>query len=199
MESEKDSVMPYPSRRVTRVFLPICLLVSLIAACEKGVAPSGTPRPEPSVAAPLVRPVAPAKADITPQEAKALLDAKDGYVYLDVRTVSEFTAGHVPGSLNIPILVLTESGGHAPNAEFLTILESVLPKDAKVIVGCRSGARSKRAQDAMKSVGYAHLSNMLGGFVGKSERPGWSSLGYPVEAGDGGDNSYTTIRAKATP
>ena len=191
--------MPYPSRRVTRVFLPICLLVSLIAACEKGVAPSGTPRPEPSVAAPLVRPVAPVKANITPQKAKALLDANDGYVYLDVRTVAEFTAGHVPGSWNIPVLVVTESGRRVSNADFLAIAQAALPKNAKIIVGCRSGSRSKRAQGMMKSAGYAHLSNMLGGFVGKNNWPGWSSLGYPIEAGDGGGNSYAVLRAKATP
>lgn len=191
--------MQYISQRHTRVFMPICLLVSLIVGCEKGASPSDVPRTVPSAVAPVVQPAAPVKADITPQEAKALLDANDGYVYLDVRTVAEFTAGHVPGSMNIPILVLTGSGGRAPNAEFLTIAQAVLPKDAKVIVGCRSGARSKRAQGVMKTVGYAHLSNMLGGFVGKSDQPGWSSLSYPTEAGDGGENGYAELRAKAAP
>ena len=32
---------------------------------------------------------------ITPEEAKQLLDSNTGYVYLDVRTVPEFDAGHV--------------------------------------------------------------------------------------------------------
>ena len=34
---------------------------------------------------------------VTPEKAKELLDSNTGYVYLDVRTVPEFDAGHVPG------------------------------------------------------------------------------------------------------
>ncbi len=187
------------SRRNVSMFLPICLLVLLIAACEKGATPPDAPRIALSVDSPVVRQAAPVEADIMPQEAKAFLDANDGYVYLDVRTVAEYTAGHVPGSLNIPYLVLTESGGRAPNAEFLAIAEAALPKDAKVIVACQSGGRSRRAQDVMKSAGYTQPYNMLGGFGGTSDQPGWSSLGYPVEAGDGGENSYAKLRAKAAP
>ena len=199
MESEKDSAMQYISWRAMRVFLPICLLVSLITACEMGASSPHVLRTAPSAVASEARPAAPVKANISPREAKALLDAKDGYVYLDVRTVAEFTAGHVPGSWNIPVLVVTESGRRVSNADFLAIAQAALPKNAKIIVGCRSGSRSKRAQGMMKSAGYAHLSNMLGGFVGKNNWPGWSSLGYPIEAGDGGGNSYAVLRAKATP
>ncbi len=39
---------------------------------------------------------------ITPEQAKELLDSNQGYVYLDVRTVPEFEAGHVPGAKNVP-------------------------------------------------------------------------------------------------
>ena len=35
---------------------------------------------------------------ITPEQAKELLDSNQGYIYLDVRIVPEFEAGHRPGS-----------------------------------------------------------------------------------------------------
>lgn len=189
--------MPTMSRQCRRVFLQITICALLIAGCEKGTTPVEAPVQTP-VAAPA--PIVPKReVNIAPEEAKALLDANDGYVYLDVRTIAEFAAGHVPGSLNIPFLVLAESGGREPNAEFLATAKAALAKDSKIIVGCRSGSRSKRAKDAMKSAGYTHLSDMLGGFVGTNEQPGWSSLGYPVEAGDGGENSYAKLREKAAP
>ncbi|MCA9595042.1 MAG: hypothetical protein KC776_17110, partial [Myxococcales bacterium] len=39
---------------------------------------------------------------VTPHEVVEML--KDGYVYVDVRSQPEFEAGHVPGSLNVPLL-----------------------------------------------------------------------------------------------
>lgn len=177
--------------RAARVFLPIGLLLSWVGACEKGAAPVEAPGS--SAAAP------PFKEDITPQEAKSFLDGSDAYVYLDVRTVAEFTAGHVRGAINVPFIAVNEAGERGPNASFLAVVQAVLPKDAKIIVGCRSGGRSKRAQGAMKTAGYSRLSNMLGGFGGKLLQDGWSSLDYPVESGDGGANSYASLRAKAAP
>ena len=191
MKSEKDCVMPYIRRRAMSVFLPTCILLSLIAACEKGAAPTDAPRgAEYREALSTVG---------TPQEAKAFLDANDGYVYLDVRTVAEFSAGHVPRSINIPYISVGASGERGPNGDFLKIVQATLAKDAKVIVACQSGGRSKRAQRELLRAGYTGMSNLLGGFGGKSLQPGWSSLDYPVEAGDGGENSYAVLRAKAAP
>lgn len=39
---------------------------------------------------------------ITPEQAKELLDSNQDYIYLDVRTVPEFEAGHVPGAKMFP-------------------------------------------------------------------------------------------------
>ncbi|HXM94731.1 MAG TPA: rhodanese-like domain-containing protein [Candidatus Dormibacteraeota bacterium] len=41
---------------------------------------------------------------IIPEQTKELLDSNAGYIYLDVRTVPEFDAGHVPGFVS-PITV----------------------------------------------------------------------------------------------
>jgi rhodanese-related sulfurtransferase len=39
---------------------------------------------------------------VSPQEAKDLMD-KEGYVYVDVRSIPEFEAGHPAGAFNVPI------------------------------------------------------------------------------------------------
>ena len=192
MRIHNSTDLPQISRRTKCVLLPICFLVPWLAACERQATPSGA---EPDA----VVYVAPVKADITPQEAKALLDGSDGHVYLDVRTVAEFTAGHVPGAINIPYLSVNASGERGVNANFLEFIQATLAKDAKILVGCQSGGRSKRAQSELQDAGYSRVSNVVGGFGGKMLQPGWSSLDYAIETGDGGENSYAAIQAKATP
>ena len=44
--------------------------------------------------------------EMTPESAKTLLDDGEGYFYVDVRTVTEFVEGHVPGA------VVAEVRGH---------------------------------------------------------------------------------------
>ena len=55
---------------------------------------------------------------ISPAEAKALLD--EGYVYVDVRSIPEFDAGHPRGAYNVP---LNHQGpnGMQPNPDFLAV------------------------------------------------------------------------------
>lgn len=141
-----------------------------------------------------------------PAEVKALLEGKDGYVYIDVRTEGEFAKGHVPNSLNIPVLFLNKSAGRRePNESFVSVVIAHVPKDAKVIVGCRSGARSARAQKIMVAAGFENVTNMVGGFIGKRDSKGevvvagWSKLGYPSETGDGGAKSYKKLKEKPRP
>ena len=42
---------------------------------------------------------------IDPEAARELLESDQGHVYLDVRTPEEYAQGHVPCSVNIPVLV----------------------------------------------------------------------------------------------
>ena len=80
---------------------------------------------------------------ITPAEAKAIMDSEDGYVILDVRTPEEYAEGHIEGAILIPDY---EIGGKA---------ESVLTdKDQLILVYCRSGRRSKNAANELATLGY---------------------------------------------
>ena len=73
----------------------------------------------------------------------ALLDDDEIVVY-DVRTAEEYTAGHIPGSVNIPYDVI---GSQIP----------VSDKDAAIVVYCRSGNRSGRARATLESLGYTNI------------------------------------------
>lgn len=119
-----------------------------------------------------------------PVEVRQRLDAGE-WIYLDVRSVPEFEAGHVPGAYNVPLLHMTPAGMQ-PNAAFASVVERRFPKDAKLVLGCKIGARSGRACELLAELGYTSLANMDGGFSGRYDasgrlvEEGWSGLGFPV-------------------
>jgi rhodanese-related sulfurtransferase len=71
---------------------------------------------------------------VSPQEARELQE-NDGYVYVDVRSVPEFQAGHPMGAFNVPLMHMGPAG-MAPNPEFLDVMQKAFPRDAKLLVGC---------------------------------------------------------------
>ena len=88
---------------------------------------------------------------ITPAEAKALMDSEDGYVILDVRTPEEFAAGHIAGAVLIPDYEIGEKA------------ESILTdKDQLILVYCRSGRRSKNAANELAALGYTNIKEFGG-------------------------------------
>ena len=52
--------------------------------------------------------------DVLPTQAREVLE-QNGARFVDVRTVEEFAAGHVPGALNIPLFVRSPAGEMTPN------------------------------------------------------------------------------------
>ncbi len=121
---------------------------------------------------------------VSPEEAKALMD-NDGYVYLDVRSIPEFEAGHPAGAYNIPIAHMTPAGMR-PNPGFLAEVASVFPKETKLVVGCKMGGRSLRAAQALIQNGYEHIVDQRAGFdgardpFGQLQEPGWQRKGLDV-------------------
>src|SRR5262245_41517610 len=121
---------------------------------------------------------------ISPQEAKALMD-EQGYVYLDVRSVPEFQAGHPTGAYNIPLLHAGPSG-RQPNADFTKVVSAAFSKVAKLVVGCNSGGRSKRACDLLSADGFANVVDQCAGFAGTRDAfggvamPGWQTESLPM-------------------
>jgi rhodanese-related sulfurtransferase len=91
------------------------------------------------------------------------INAKTDIFVLDVRTPEEYTQdGHVKGSTLIPL------------PELATRLAEI-PKDRPIAAFCRSGNRSKVAQDLLLQNGFTDVSNVIGG-IGA-----WRNANLPTE------------------
>lgn len=114
---------------------------------------------------------------VSPQEAQALMD--QGYVYVDVRSIPEFEAGHPKGAYNIPIM---HAGGFgmSPNPNFLAEMESAFPKNTKIVVGCKAGGRSLQAAGLLGNAGFSDVIDQRAGFDGNGAEPGWRAAGLPT-------------------
>ena len=136
--------------------------------------------------------------DITPTQAQERLASDQDYVYLDVRSVAEFDNGHPTGAYNIPIMH-REPAGMVPNADFLKVVETHFPQDAKLLVGCLSGARSARAAQTLVGSGYSEIFNVKGGFggahtpTGQVVEQGWAELDLPVSQQADQGKDYETL------
>ena len=90
---------------------------------------------------------------ITPAQAKEIMDKRDDYVILDVRTQEEFDEAHIDGAILIPDYEIADKA------------ESILKdKDQLILVYCRSGRRSKLAAEALVKLGYTNVKE-FGGII----------------------------------
>ena len=141
--------------------------------------------------------------EISPQQAYDLMQSDSEVVYLDVRSVPEFEAGHPQGAINIPLLHFTPGAGMSPNEDFTVVVEASLPRKSKIVVGCKSGGRSANACQIMSQLGYTDVTNVRGGFVGAADmtgrlvEPGWSMLNLPVSTQPTEGADYGALLAKA--
>ena len=88
---------------------------------------------------------------ITPAEAKEIMDTEQNYIILDVRTEEEFAEGHIAGAILIPDYEITEKA------------ESILmDKEQQILVYCRSGRRSKNAASQLVELGYTNVKEFGG-------------------------------------
>lgn len=139
---------------------------------------------------------------VSPQEARALMQ-NEGYVYLDVRSIPEFEAGHPAGAYNIPLAHMTQ-GGMRPNGGFLVEVATVFPKDAKLVLGCKSGGRSLRAAEALTQTGYENIVDQRAGFdgarnsFGQVQEAGWQGAGLDVATEAEAGRSYAELTGSAT-
>jgi len=88
-----------------------------------------------------------------------------GATLIDVREQVEWDAGHIAGSVFIPLGVVLQE-----------VTSAVPDRDTEIVVYCRSGARSGRATAGLMQLGYTNVVNMAGGILD------WQANGLPVEA-----------------
>jgi phage shock protein E len=84
--------------------------------------------------------------DVSSDEARQLVRA--GARLVDVRTPGEFAAAHIPGAINIPVQELDAR------------MSELQPKNAAVVVYCRSGHRSGNAARLLKSAGFVAVHDL---------------------------------------
>ena len=130
---------------------------------------------------------------VSPDDALALMQ-NEGYIYLDVRSVPEFEAGHPEGAYNVPLLNMGIQGMQ-PNPVFLDVVKAHFPQDAKIVVGCKAGGRSLTAASLLESNGYTHVIDQRAGFDGSGE-PGWRPRGLPVSKTAAPERGYAELSAK---
>ena len=90
---------------------------------------------------------------ITPQQAKTIMDTETDYIIIDARTAEEFAEGHIENAILIPEYEIKDRA------------EKELPdKDALILVYCRSGRRSKIASEELVKLGYTNVKE-FGGII----------------------------------
>ncbi|MCC6213676.1 MAG: rhodanese-like domain-containing protein [Polyangiaceae bacterium] len=136
--------------------------------------------------------------NVDPEGARALLE--EGWTYVDVRTPEEFEAGHVPGALNVP-WAFQGAGGMRANPEFLEVMRAAFGREEHLLLGCRSGVRSRHAAEALVQVGFTNLAELVTGYEGKRDAfgrllPGWAPSGLPTESGTPSGAGYSSVRER---
>lgn len=93
---------------------------------------------------------------------KNLSESGNGIV-LDVRTMGEFTQGHLPNAVIADIY----------QRDFIDKINQ-LPKDKEIYVYCTVGARSLQAAQILQKNGFSRVYNLQGGIMD------WSRNKYPI-------------------
>ena len=137
---------------------------------------------------------------ISAREAHELMD-RDGYAYVDVRTVGEFEGGRPAGAYNVPV-ANAGPGGMTPNDEFVAVMEASFAKDAAIVLGCQSGNRSQRAAALLINSGFTKVVEQRAGWGGARDPfgrlvdKGWQAEGLPTAFGPDAERSYAALRSK---
>jgi rhodanese-related sulfurtransferase len=111
---------------------------------------------------------------ISAQAVRDGLDRGDVDVVIDVREPTEWSAGHIPGAINVPRGMLElRADPESPAADPALSAN----RDARVIVYCLKapGARSLLAAQTLAAMGYSNVAAMRGGFEE------WRAEGLPAE------------------
>lgn len=82
--------------------------------------------------------------DLTSMAIEGLKRVDNGAVLIDVRSYEEYDSGHIEGSINIPL-------------DQLEFEMRSFNQNQNMVFYCRSGNRSSRATEALKSFGYTNV------------------------------------------
>ncbi|MBA4378230.1 MAG: hypothetical protein C0395_06165 [Gemmatimonas sp.] len=84
--------------------------------------------------------------------AQVLYDNLDDYTVIDIRSATDYGAGHIAGAYNVPSL-----GG------LLAALETTIPDDKPYVITCYTGQSAGHAKIAMELMGYEDVKSLKWG------------------------------------
>ena len=114
----------------------ICFGMAAIKFC--------TARIKPNLSAPAPK----VEGVLSPEEAKARMDANPNLILLDVRTQEEYDDGHIPGAVCLPSDMIEEG------------MPFSFDKDAEILLYCHSDKRSAEAASRLRAMGYTNVSDI---------------------------------------
>jgi rhodanese-related sulfurtransferase len=100
---------------------------------------------------------------VSAEDAKAAIDKKEKAIFLDVRDGGEYSAGHLPGAINVSRGTL----------EF-NIWSKIPDQNAKIYVYCKTAGRSTLATKTLNDLGYKNA------VLVDVQFEDWIKKGYPV-------------------
>jgi rhodanese-related sulfurtransferase len=123
-----------------------------------------------------------AHAEISLQDAWAMLSDKPDAVLIDVRTVAEWNFVGIPDLSSLDKEIRTVEWTKFPTGEqnplFVQQATDGLQPDQPVLFLCRSGARSRAASQTLVDLGFTDVSNVSAGFEGDLDANGHRHGGW---------------------
>src|SRR3974390_2877050 len=112
------------------MLVAIVSVLFALSAVSVALAPQKAPAGPPAIVNEMVAKAKAAVKSVPTDQVKAVVEKKDNAILLDVRDPNEFSAGHLPGAVNVSRGLLE-----------WRIWAAVPDPNAKVFVYCRTGGR----------------------------------------------------------
>jgi rhodanese-related sulfurtransferase len=96
-----------------------------------------------------------AKMQVAPEQVKSWLDAREDFMFIDVRPPQEIRVSKIPG---------TEPLDYTNQERYMR-----LPKDKKIVFACRSGMRSLDVAAYFAGHGFTQVYSLRGGLLAWSD------------------------------
>jgi adenylyltransferase/sulfurtransferase len=101
--------------------------------------------------------------EVTPREVKSMLDKGEKFMFIDCRLPNEYQITHIEGTQLIPLQEIGKRLGEIKGHE-----------KEKIVIHCRSGARSMQFAQILRQQGFKDAKSMAGGILlwNKDVNPG---------------------------
>ncbi len=108
--------------------------------------------------------------EISPEELKAKLDAKEDFLLVDVREPAEFEHGHIGGAHLVPRGII-EAAADTGYPKHYPPLSGA--RNRQIVLYCATSGRSAMATAVLQMMGFKNVLNLAGGYAR------WEAEGMP--------------------